>query len=258
MAHDTDGPSSGAGAVQSYLICSTPRTGSTLLCRLLAATGVAGKPESYFRLPDEPSYAKSWGITLGSDGPLDYREYVRAAIAAGRTPNGVFAARVMWGTMDEMIAKLRAAHCHPMGSDLEALQRELGQTRFVHLRRSDVLAQAVSWAKAEQTGYWQDEDSVVPGRRPRFDFDGIDGYVRTINEHNMAWRRWFATSAISPLVVLYEDLVANLEPAVAEIMGFLGLELPEGHVVQPSTRKQADEVNEDWARRYRGHRPLEL
>ncbi|WP_425081109.1 Stf0 family sulfotransferase [Ruegeria arenilitoris] len=28
----------------SYLICRTPRSGSTLLCQLLAATGCAGKP----------------------------------------------------------------------------------------------------------------------------------------------------------------------------------------------------------------------
>ncbi len=33
----------------SYLICSTPRTGSSLLCDALTATGVAGRPEEYFQ-----------------------------------------------------------------------------------------------------------------------------------------------------------------------------------------------------------------
>ena len=37
----------------SYIICSTPRTGSTLLCSLLRATNVAGIPESYFRSQGE-------------------------------------------------------------------------------------------------------------------------------------------------------------------------------------------------------------
>ena len=154
------------------------------------------------------------------------------------------------------MAKLRAAHRRPMGSDLEVLQHELGQTRFVHVRRGDVLAQAVSWAKAEQSGYWQDGDSVVRGGMPKFDFDGI-GYVKPVNEHNMAWREWFSASAIAPLVVVYEDLVADQAGTVGLLLGFLGLELPEGHVVQPSTRQQADEVNQDWARRYRGQRPLQ-
>src|SRR5207249_762689 len=32
---------------KSYLICATPRSGSYLLCELLALTGVAGKPTEY-------------------------------------------------------------------------------------------------------------------------------------------------------------------------------------------------------------------
>jgi trehalose 2-sulfotransferase len=32
----------------AYLVCATERSGSTLLCELLAATGVAGRPEEYF------------------------------------------------------------------------------------------------------------------------------------------------------------------------------------------------------------------
>ena len=118
---------SAVAPAQSHLICGTPRTGSTLLCGLLAATGVAGKPESYFRLPDEPSYAETWGVRRGPDGPRDYREYVGAAIVAGSTSNGVFGARVMWGTMDEVVAKLRAAHGHQVGTDLEVIQLELGE-----------------------------------------------------------------------------------------------------------------------------------
>ena len=33
----------------SYLICSTPRSGSTLLCEALTNTGVAGRPEEYYQ-----------------------------------------------------------------------------------------------------------------------------------------------------------------------------------------------------------------
>lgn len=248
----------GVGPVRSYLICGTPRTGSTLLCRLLAATGVAGKPESYFRLPGETSYAERWGLQCGPDGLLDYREYVRAAIVAGSTSNGVFGARVMWGTMDEVVAKLRTAHGHQVGTDLEVLQQELGETRFVYLHRGDVLAQAVSWAKAEKTGYWQEGDSVVPGRRPTLDINDIDRYVETIKEHNLAWREWFGTTAIVPLVVSYEDLVADMAGKIAGIIRFLGLELPAGHVAEPPTHRQADEINRDWAERYRAYRHFEL
>src|SRR5438046_662736 len=32
----------------SYLVCATPRSGSTLLCEALANTGIAGNPKEYF------------------------------------------------------------------------------------------------------------------------------------------------------------------------------------------------------------------
>jgi LPS sulfotransferase NodH len=32
----------------SYLVCATPRSGSTPLCHALDQTGVAGRPEEYF------------------------------------------------------------------------------------------------------------------------------------------------------------------------------------------------------------------
>jgi len=32
--------------VRSYVVCATPRSGSTLLCELLKSTGVAGHPVS--------------------------------------------------------------------------------------------------------------------------------------------------------------------------------------------------------------------
>ena len=35
-------------AERSYLVCATPRSGSTLVCQALKATGVAGNPEEYF------------------------------------------------------------------------------------------------------------------------------------------------------------------------------------------------------------------
>ena len=34
--------------LRSYLVCATPRSGSTLLCHLLSQTGLAGRPEEYF------------------------------------------------------------------------------------------------------------------------------------------------------------------------------------------------------------------
>jgi Stf0 sulphotransferase len=55
----------------SYLICATPRTGSTLLCGLLKSSGVAGCPASYFNRRGLHDYADDWRIARPRDGRID-------------------------------------------------------------------------------------------------------------------------------------------------------------------------------------------
>jgi LPS sulfotransferase NodH len=168
---------SAVAPVDSYLICGTPRTGSTLLCGLLRSTGVAGVPESYFRFPDEQSWVQRWQLARDPGGAFDYGDYVRAAVDAGSTDNGVFDARVMWGTMDEVVAKLGAIDPALARADLELLTSAFGSTRFVHLCRRDTVAQAVSWVRAEQTlsflGHEVHADRPIARRHQR-QSDGIN------------------------------------------------------------------------------------
>src|SRR3954469_25286570 len=73
----------------SYVICSTSRSGSYLLCELLWRTGVAGAPEEFFHPQYMPRLMERWGVE-----ELD--EYVRALLAHKTTPNGVFGAKIHW------------------------------------------------------------------------------------------------------------------------------------------------------------------
>lgn len=227
----------------SYLLCGTPRTGSTLLCGLLASTGVAGRPESYFREPDEEAWARRLGVPV----PVEPRAFVRAVRAAGSTPNGVFAARVMWGSLARLVDGLDPGP--RTRSDLEVMAAALGPLRAVHVRRADVVGQAVSWARAEQTGHWQDGDRSAA--EPRFDLGQLDELVRTIGEHEAAWGRWFAAQGVEPYGVTYEEVTADPAGAVRGILGHLGSAPPAGWRPAPRERRQADEVNAEWVRRYR-------
>ena len=240
--------------IDSYLVCATPRTGSTLLCGLLASTNVAGRPESYFRQPDEQLWAARWDIDCSSDGVFDYSGYVRAAFAAGRTKNGVFAARIMWGTMDYLVERLGNVFPALAGGDLNLLNKAFGHTGFIYLHRDDVLAQAVSWLRAEQTSVWHQtgqEEFRQPEQEPRFDFDRIRELVQMIEEHNSAWRAWFDSFGIQPHMVRYEDLDADPVCAACEILDFLGLKLPTGRRIRTRHRRLADELNVQWIVRYR-------
>jgi LPS sulfotransferase NodH len=247
--------------LDSYLMCGTPRTGSTLLCGLLASTGVAGYPESYFRRQDEASYARRWGIPIAPDGASRYADYVRAAIEAGRTRNGVFAARIMWGTMDELTGGLRAA-CPGLpgrGRDADLLSTVFGQTRYLYLWREGAVRQAVSWLRAEQTGFWHDTggpgEAQAPHREPRYDGAEISRLVGTIREDNQAWRDWFAAQGVQPYPVRYEDLDADPAGVTRSVLSFLGLKPPPGCAIIAPSRRLADGVSDDWVARYRAAAP---
>ena len=222
-----------------------------MLCGLLASTGVAGKPESYFRVPDVLGYAQRWALDVEPDGSLSFRDFVRAAVAAGSTANGVFGARVMWGTMDDIVQNLRGTDGDASEPDRAILERALGRTRFVHLRREDVLAQAVSWTRAEQTGYWQESDSVVGGPAPRFDHAMIDRSLDLIRRHTALWRGWFEAQGVTPLSVSYEELVTDVTGVTRSILRWLGLDPGVGHAPTPATHRQADDLNAEWIERYR-------
>lgn len=234
-------------APTSYILCGTPRTGSTLLCSLLSSTEVAGRPESYFREPDQATWATRFGVSVSEDGEFDYPEFVAGAVRFASTPNGVFAARVMWGTLPLIVTGLDP---HSRKScDLDVLEGALGPLRFVHLRRRDVLSQAVSWARAEQSAYWQQGDEVQAEARLRL--TQVDELVDTIHDHNAAWRSWFAAEAVEPLDVDYESLAADPDGTVKSVLRWIDTPPPADWVPNSPHERQADGINADWIRRYR-------
>lgn len=229
----------------SYLLCGTPRTGSTFLCDLLTSTGVAGRPESYFREPDLALWAARLDVPIADDGTVVIRDLVVGALRRGTTANGVFGARIMWGTMDLLVDGLRTADA---GRDLDVLEETFGPVQLVHLRRRDVVRQAVSWARAEQTGYWQQGDAAAA--EPHLDLDQVGHFVRTIREHEAAWSAWFSEQGARPHVVTYEDLVEDPGATVRGLLDQLGIEPPAEWAPSSTVARQSDKVNDDWVRRY--------
>lgn len=234
-------------------MCATPRTGSTLLCGLLASAGVAGHPESYFRRQDQQDYAVQWGISRSPDGGFRYADYVRAALAAGRTDNGVFAARMMWETLEEVVGELAMMNPDLSGDGIGLLTRAFGHLRFVYLCRDDIVAQAVSLLRAEQTGVWHDPvpaPRAEPGHDAQFDFDQVHQRVQLLEQHNSAWREWFSAVGVEPFAVRYEELAVDPAGITRRALDFLGLDLPPGRELAVRHRRLADELSARWIARY--------
>ncbi len=89
----------------------------------------------------------------------------------------------------------------------------------------------------------------MPG--PPFSFEKIDDWVTRLTEFESNWRRHFKRIGVEPFEVAYEDLVGSYESTVHTILRFLDLPISEARkVALPRLRKQADEVTEEWVRRY--------
>lgn len=80
--------------------------------------------------------------------------------------------------------------------------------------------------------------------------DRIGRLIQMIDEHNAAWREWFASFDIRPHMVCYEELDADMVGVTKGILEFLGLDLPDGRAIVPRHRRQADELNAQWVDRY--------
>jgi trehalose 2-sulfotransferase len=130
-------------------------------------------------------------------------------------------------------------------SDLLILEEALGPLTFVHLRREDIAAQAVSWSRAEQTGYWQQGDVIT--QEPHQDIAQKRLLMETIRMHNGAWEAWFATQGVQTHTVTYEQLVGDRRRVIQGIVTKLAVELPSNWRPRSLHRKQADELNRAWA-----------
>jgi LPS sulfotransferase NodH len=215
----------------SYFVCGTHRCGSWFLSGLLDATGVAGRPHQWFGAGTERANRSSWR----SDG---FDGYLAHVLAAGTTPNGVFGCKLMRGELDLLLERLPGA----LGQSFPA-------PRFVWLRRRDVLAQAVSWSKAIQTGRFHHWDAAHD--EPSFDRTQIEALAEELRAADDGWQRWFAETDGRPLEVEYEQLAAEPEAVVRRVLAFLGLPLPPDVTVAARTVRSADTVDEDWLRRLR-------
>jgi LPS sulfotransferase NodH len=254
-----------------YLICATPRSGSTLLCDLLTATGVAGRPEEYFQLlpvvgrarhPREylgPVWAGEIEAILGERSPVDdeptqleqrgvatFPEYLERVREAATTPNGVFGAKVMWGYFPGLVWHLAGD-----GADVDdapaLLEAQFPGLRYVHVTRRDTERQAMSLWRALQTWTWRADQVPRTARSIVFCRRAIEYLAASLEADNEAWRAWYDRNGIRPAItVVYEDVAADPDGGVREVLDALGLGVPQGHRAAPRLRPQADAVTEEW------------
>jgi LPS sulfotransferase NodH len=237
----------------ALIICATPRSGTTLLCDLLAETGAAGRPNSFYRRESIANFARRLGVADG----LDFEQrYLAAIVKAGRGSTDLFSMRVMWPSLPEMTARLSALFPDET-SDTGRIVAAFGTPLYLFVERQDKVAQAISRSKAEQSGLWhRGADGSVREqggeyRAPVYDAAALRASIAETTAHEAEWRGWFASQGIVPMVLSYEALSADPQAAVATLLTALGRDPAIAERIAPRTAKLADAESATWAERFR-------
>lgn len=250
VAHDLPPPEA---PPRTYVVASTPRSGSTLLCRLLWATRRVGAPKEYLN----PMQLRDWEVRLGA------RRRDRHLAGALRGPL-VGACMGRWGWDEARVAAhlsrvrerrssggwfgLKLHHHHRTRWFADGkLPHVLGPLRWIRITREDRRRQAVSWARAEQTGQWASwQRPLLP---PVYSRRRIDARWADLDSAEASWDALLATESV--LHLGYAELCADPSGVVRRVLHWLTVPGASDVLVPPpDVTRQADATTESWVRRH--------
>ena len=235
----------------SYILCTTPRSGSTFLCGLLRKTGCAGDPQSYFHRPSLADWRD--GLHLAADCNL--KSIFDQARHVGSGNSDIFGLRLQRHSFDFWMTQLTALHPE-QSSDVGRIEKAFGTTAFIHLTRQDKIAQAVSLVRAAQSGLWHrnadgsELERLKPSQELHYDRAAISREMAELTAFDHAWRDWFETENITPINIDYETLAAAPADTIHQIFDHLGLDVNQVQNLEPPTAQLADDINLEWARKF--------
>lgn len=218
----------------AYAICSTNRTGSTLLCCYMMDTGLVGYPVDY----SSQAHLDLFLSGCEARKPLTTKRIDE--LIKSYSTGGVFGIKIPYFSFQKEIQNNALSDLFPI------------QPKYIYITREDKIKQAVSMARAFQTGRhysFQKTKDVMP-------LQYIAGHIRScleeIEKESEIWEDYFTRNGINPLRVTYEELDSNSKKTVVNVLEYIGVTVPAGFRLPPARlKKQADKISAEWEVRYK-------
>jgi len=210
-----------------YIIVTTPRSGSGLLCAYLQGTGIAGIPNEYLQAGFLPKEAKE-----------NLAEYVKSLRREYQTFNGLFGFKIF------------AHDAQKIPGLLDNWFEFFPDARYIYLTRKNILAQAVSLTIALQTGRWRYTDTNK--NEPQYDCEAISNALNRIVSENIFWQSFLKKNLIKQLNLIYEEFIKKQELSIRNILHFLGAH-DECSISRPTDfQKIGTNINDEWIDQFLG------
>ncbi len=215
-----------------YCILSSPRSGSTLLGRMLYETQCAGDPQEYFNPPLLQIERERSG-----EANLTLNMFMKRMEGRRTSPNGVFGMKLHFHQM------LRVFRANKPNKNIIGM---LG--RFNHLiwiRRRDRLRQAISQAIGQHTQIWSSEDArSVEKKEIKIHPFACIRALQVIAGDDHGWEQLIAAANLKVHTVWYEDLVKDYDNECRKVLEHLGLDREVTAIPSPPIQRQATDLNE--------------
>lgn len=222
------------GDCAKVFICSTPRSGSYMLCRYMINAGL-GVPHEYFNPVIMRQIAGRLGLAGSAErlkwkarskrdmlpfgraeraAEIDFLGKYVSALVPRRCQKGIFAAKIHFDQYTRVLD-------NPVGWKL------LDGGVFIHLFRENLLAQTVSRNFAYVTGRWGMDDTVTTAPAAQSDLlkvQGINRELETLADEDRGWRVFLARNGLPQISISYEQLCDDPSRFVAAIARRVGIE----------------------------------
>jgi LPS sulfotransferase NodH len=229
----------------SYTIWFSQRTGSSLLCKALESTGIAGNPAEWFHTVDNEHLYDRYQVTTP--------EELQHAIWNGATgANGVLGLKTSVNDAD--VELLRGVPgCRPGCTRPEVWENAFPNHRHVWMTRRNKVQLAVSWWKAIQTKEWHrvhGEPPTASDVRDQYHYPALVTLFNGAALREVSHQRFFDEGDITPYTIVYEDFIRNYSDTVISLLQWLGLDTSGVKVGSHYYEKLADDVSDEWAARF--------
>ncbi|MEM6481643.1 MAG: Stf0 family sulfotransferase [Pseudomonadota bacterium] len=240
----------------TYIICTSPRSGSTLLCSILRATGRAGYPASWFHEPSLEHWAAELDVPPVEGRCTDQiATLIEAARHKGRAGGALFALRLQRQSAGFFLNTL--AHLHPdTRNDLSRIKASFGETCFLFLRRRNKVAQAISYMRAQQSGLWHraadgsELERLARHCEPTYDAAFISQWVEIFSRYDTEWQTWFDHEKIDAREVIYEDLASEPVRILRTVLAALSIDPQLADGIEPGVQRLSDATSAELIARF--------
>lgn len=209
LSNERDFFSGQVNTVSRYLICSSPRSGSTLLGQMLYDSRVAGDPLEYLNSAYMTAAQQRFGHSRSMSDYLAVLEKYRTS------ENGVFGMKIHWSHFEKIFKD--------ESSKINFLDR---WGKIIFIRRKNKILQAVSLFRASRSNIWSSLDQDFQSPDPsssgdKFEPALLSKFLQYVIWQDQCWETRLNQLARPIQVIYYEDMIENWDVVSKEVLQFV-------------------------------------